>query len=341
MRAVALLRHLPITDPDALIDVEVPIPDPGPRDLLVKVAAVAVNPVDTKVRRRNLGSAEQTPLVLGWDATGVVERVGLEVTAFAPGDDVWYAGDITRPGCNSEWHLVDERIAARKPRSLDVAAAASLPLTALTAWEAFFHRLGLDPDGRDRGTTLLILGGAGGVGSIAIQLAKLAGLTVLATASRPETSRWVREHGADHAIDHSIPIRPQIEALGLSHVEVIANFVDTNAYWDTVCDLVAPQGRVCNIVGASGPVNLGALMQKSVLVAWELMFTRPTFRTPDMDAQRAILTRIAELVDRGAVRHTMTERMQSINAANLREAHARIESGRTIGKIVLEGWPTH
>lgn len=338
MKAIGLTRHLPIGDAESLVDLDLPQPRVGGSDLLVRVKAVSVNPVDTKVRRRNLGSSETQPLVLGWDASGTVEAVGPDVTRFKPGDEVWYAGDITRPGCNSELHAVDERIVALKPHSLDFARAASLPLTALTAWEAFFDRLGLDPVGSDSSRTLLIIGGAGGVGSIAIQIAKLAGLTVLATASRPESSAWVTQHGADHVIDHVRPMRPQIEAIGLGHVDVIANFVDTNAYWDAECDLVAPQGKIVNIVGTSTPVPLGALMQKSVIVAWELMFTRPTFQTPDMHAQHRILTRVAELVDGGQLRHTMTETLRPINAANLRAAHARIESGKTIGKIVLEGW---
>ncbi len=338
MKAVGLRRHLPISDPDALVDLQLDDPSPGPGDLLIGVRAVAVNPVDTKVRRGNLGFTEPHPLVLGWDAAGVVEAIGPAVTRFAVGDEVWYAGDITRPGCNSERHLVDERIVSHKPRSLDFAQAASLPLTALTAWEAFFDRLGLDPEGRDRGRTLLVLGGAGGVGSIAIQLARRAGLTVLATASRPASAEWVRSLGATHVLNHTSPLRPQIEALGLAHVECIANFVDTNAYWDTIADLVAPQGRLCNIVGTTAPVNLGALMQKSVIVAWELMFTRPMFQTPDMDAQHRILARVAELVDAGDLRHTAREVRRPINAATLRGAHAQLEAGRTIGKIVIEGW---
>ncbi len=338
VKAVGLRRHLPISDPEALIDLDLADPSPAPRDLLVRVHAVAVNPVDTKVRRGKLGFTEPEPLVLGWDAAGIVEAIGSDVTSFSVGDEVWYAGDLTRPGCNSERHLVDERIAARKPRSLDFAQAASLPLTALTAWEALFARMGLDAEGGNHGRTLLVLGGAGGVGSIAIQLARTAGLTVFATASRPVSAEWVRSLGATHVLNHAAPLRPQIEALGFDHVGYIANFADTNAYWETMADLIAPQGRLCNIVGTTAPVNLGALMQKSVTVSWELMFTRPMFQTPDMDAQHGILGRVADLVDAGVVRHTARQVLRPINAAMLKTAHAQIEAGRTIGKIVLEDW---
>jgi zinc-binding alcohol dehydrogenase family protein len=281
---------------------------------------------------------EPAPKVLGWDAAGVVEAVGPGVTMFRPGDEVWYAGDITRAGCNSELHLVDERIVALKPRSLDFARAASLPLTSLTVWEALFERMHLDPDGSDRGRVLLIIGGAGGVGSIGIQVAKLAGLTVIATASREESRAWCRSLGADHVIDHAKPLRPQVEALGLSGVELILNASDTNRYWDACCDLVEPQGTICSIVGASAPVDIAPLMAKSAAFVWELMFTRARFHTPDMVEQHRILARVAALVDSGALRATATVTLSPINAANLREAHRRIEEGRMLGKLVLEGW---
>jgi NADPH:quinone reductase len=250
MKAIGLTRYLPIADPESLVDVELADPVPTGHDLLVRVRAVSVNPVDTKVRRPK-ADVEPSPKVLGWDASGVVEAVGENVAMFRPGDEVWYAGDITRQGCNSELQLVDERIVSLKPRTLGFAAAASLPLTSLTVWEAFFDRMRLDPEGADRGRTLLIIGGAGGVGSIGIQVAKLAGLTVIATASRPETRDWCAGLGADHVIDHSKPLRGQIEALGLSGVELILNAADTNRYWDACCDLIAPQGTICGIVGAS------------------------------------------------------------------------------------------
>lgn len=337
MKAVGLTRYLPITDPESLIDLELPDPVPSDRDLLVHVKAVSVNPVDTKVRRPK-PDVEPAPKVLGWDAAGVVEATGPDATMFRPGDEVWYAGDITRPGCQSELHLVDERIVAGKPSSLDFAHAAALPLTAITVSEAFFDRMRIDRDGAHRGRTLLILGGAGGVGSIGIQIAKLAGLTVIATASRPESRVWCLELGADHVVDHSKPLRDQIEAIGLFSVDFILNANDTNRYWDTCCDLVAPGGLVCCIAGATAEVDIRALMAKSAGFVWELMFTRPRLHLDDMIEQHRILERVASLVDAGSVRTTMTEIVGPINAANLRAAHAKIEASRMIGKLVLEGW---
>ncbi|AUX47175.1 NADPH:quinone reductase [Sorangium cellulosum] len=337
MRAVGVHRYLPIEHPESLLDVELPEPSPGPRDLRVRVRAVAVNPVDVKVRAPK-PRVEETPRVLGWDAAGVVEAVGAEVTTFRPGDQVYYAGSITRPGCNAEVHLVDERIAARMPRSLGFADAAALPLTALTAWEGLFERLGLSPDGRDAGRSLLVIGGAGGVGSMVIQLAKAAGLHVVATASREESRAWARALGADLVVDHTAPLRPQIEAAGLGYVERIFNTQSTEAWWDTMADLAAPLGRIVGIVETSGPVDLGKLTSKSVSFAWELMFTRAIYETPDMAAQQEILARVAAWVDEGRIRSTRREHLGRIDAANLRAAHARIESGRTVGKVVLEGW---
>lgn len=337
MRAVGLTRYLPIDDPESLVDVELPDPVPAGRDLLVRVKAISVNPVDTKVRRPR-PDIEAAPKVLGWDAAGVVEAAGREVTMFRPGDEVWYAGDITRPGCNAELHLVDERIVALKPRSLDFACAAAMPLTSLTVWEALFARMGIDPDGADRGSSLLLIGGAGGVGSIGIQVAKHAGLTVIATASRDETRAWCRGLGADHVIDHAKPLREGIEALGLSGVEFILNASDTSRYWDACCDLIAPQGTICGIVSTTGPVDIQPLMAKSARFVWELMFTRARFQTPDMIEQHRILARLAALVDAGRLQTTATEVLRPINAANLRAAHARLEDGRMIGKLALEGW---
>jgi zinc-binding alcohol dehydrogenase family protein len=338
MKAVALTRYLPISDPESLVDVTLPDPKPAGRDILVKVEAVSVNPVDTKQRAPN-PKVESSPRVLGWDAAGTVAAVGPEVTLFKPGDEVYYAGDVTRQGSNSELQLVDERIVAKKPRSMDFAQAAAIPLTAITAWEAYFDRMKIDPNGAHRGRSLLIIGGAGGVGSIGIQIAKVvAGLKVIATASRPETTAWAKELGADHVVDHSKPLRPQIEALGLKHVDYIANYNDTDRYWDQMGDLVAPQGAVCMIVGTKGPLAMDAVRGKSAAVCWELMFTRPRFATPDMIEQHRLLTRIAELIDAQKIRGTLRETLRPINAANLRAAHAKLESGTTIGKLVVAGW---
>lgn len=337
MKAVGVRRYLPPADPESLVDFVAADPTPSGRDLLVRVRAISVNPVDTKVRRAVTG-AEGTPRILGWDAAGVVEGVGPAVTLFRKGDEVWYAGDRTRPGCNSELNLVDERIVAHKPRSLDFAQAAALPLTSLTVWEAFFERMHIDAAGADRGRTLLIIGGAGGIGSIGIQVAKLAGLTVLATASRQESAEWCLRLGADHVIDHSKPMRQEIERIGLSGVDFILNANNTFDYWPVCADLINPQGTICGIVGGPGTVEIAALMPKSAAFVWELMFTRSQYQTSDMVEQHRILTKVAELVDDGKLRTTLTEILRPITAANLRTAHARMEEGRMIGKLVLEGW---
>ncbi|MCI0672932.1 MAG: zinc-binding alcohol dehydrogenase family protein, partial [Myxococcaceae bacterium] len=324
MKAVALKRYLPVTDPDCLLDVTLPDPRPSAHDLLVRVHAVSINPVDTKVRARG-GTAEAEPRVLGWDAAGVVETVGEAVTRFNPGDAVYYAGSLTRPGCDSELHLVDERIVGPKPASLDFAQAAALPLTALTAYEALFERLGIDPGGADVGWTLLLINGAGGVGSIAIQLARLAGVRVIATASRPETQKWCKELGAEHVINHRQDLREQLKALGVSEVDCVFNTYSTEAYWDVMVDAVAPQGRIVSIVETHGPVDLGKLMRKSATFAWEFMFTRPMFQTSDMLEQHHILRRVAGWVDNKHLRTTLTERLSPISAATLRQAHAKVE----------------
>jgi zinc-binding alcohol dehydrogenase family protein len=319
-------------DISSLIDVELPKPTPGPRDLLVKVEAVSVNPVDTKQRK----TETPTPRVLGWDAAGSVAAIGKDVTLFKPGDAVYYAGDVTRPGCDSEFHLVDERIAGRKPKSLDFAQAAAVPLTAITAWEAFFDRMKIR---RDSGASLLIINGAGGVGSIAIQIARLAGLKVIATASRPETIAWVKELGAEHVVDHRKALRPQIEALGLKHIQYIANFSgELDQHWPAMADLVAPQGAVVAIVPNRDPLPMDVVRSKSASVCWELMFTRPRFQTPDMIEQHQLLNQVADWLDAGKLRTTLREKLSPISAANLRKAHEKLESGTMIGKLVLQGW---
>lgn len=337
MKAVALTQYLPISDPSSLIDVDLPEPTPGPRDLRVRVQAVSVNPVDTKVRapRRTV---EVHPRVLGWDAAGVVEAVGEEVRLFAPGDAVYYAGDIRRPGSNQALHLVDERIAGRKPTSLSFAEAAALPLTAITAYEALFDRLRFDVEGGAAGQTILIVGGAGGVGSIAIQLAKLARLRVVATASREESRDWVRALGADAVVDHHGDLRRQLDDVGVGEVDAVALFNDTDGHWAALPNLVRPQGAVVSIVETQGPVDLGILKNKSISFAWELMFTRSMFQTDDMIQQHHLLNRVAGWIDTGRIKTTMRQQLSPINAENLRRAHAMLETGRTIGKIVVEGW---
>ncbi len=335
MKAIAYRQHgLPADNTESLVDLDLPVPTPGPRDLLVAVRAVSVNPVDTKIRR----NAETTePRVLGWDASGVVQAVGDAVTMFKPGDEVFYAGSITRPGTNSEFHLVDERIVGRKPTSIGWAEAAALPLTAITAWELIFDRLGV-AEGGGEGQSLLIVGAGGGVGSIAVQLARqLTKLTVIGTASRPETRDWVRELGAHHVIDHGTPLSQALKADGLGDVDMVLSLTHTDAHFAEIIEALKPQGRVALI---DDPAQLDALplKRKSLSLHWELMFTRPMFETPDMDRQHALLDRVADLVDAGTLRTTLREHFGIINAANLRRAHALIESGQSRGKVVLEGF---
>lgn len=338
MKAIGLTRYLPISDPQSLVDVELPQPVATGHDLLVRIEAIAVNPVDTKVRAPK-DKVEDAPRVLGWDAAGTVAAVGPDVTLFRVGDPVYYAGSITRPGTNSEFHLVDERIAGHKPATLDFAHAAALPLTAITAWEALFDRLGVSASGQDAGRSVLIIGGAGGVGSIGIQLAKvLGGLTVIATASRPESEAWCRRLGADHTIDHRGDMPAQLRKLGFEHVDYILCFNDTDRHFAAMAEAIAPQGKICSIVENAGPLAVGALKSKSATFVWEFMFTRAMFGTPDMIEQHRLLNEVARLIDAGRLQTTLGENLGPINAANLRRAHALLEGGQTIGKLVMAGF---
>jgi zinc-binding alcohol dehydrogenase family protein len=335
MKAVAYTEHgLPISDPRALQDITLPIPQPGPRDLRVAVRAISVNPVDTKVRN---GVAVTEPRVLGWDAVGIVDAVGDEVTLFQPGDAVFYAGAIGRPGSNAEYQLVDERIVGHKPASLDDAAAAALPLTAITAWELLFDRLRI-PEGGGEGQTLLVVGAAGGVGSILVQLARqLTRLTVIGTASRPDTQDWVYGLGAHHVIDHSQPLTDGLQRLGIAEVSQVASLTHTDQHYDQIVAALAPQGQLA-LIDDPGQLDVMALKRKSLSLHWESMFTRSSFNTPDLERQHALLERVAALVDAGVLRTTLGEHYGRINAANLRQAHALIESHRARGKLVLEGF---
>lgn len=338
MKAVGLLKYLPIEHPESLLDLELPQPRAAGRDLLVAVKAAAVNPVDFKVRAPK-EKVEASPRVLGWDAAGVVEAVGPEVTLFKPGDEVFYAGDITRQGSNSEYQLVDERIVGRKPRTLGFAGAAALPLTAITAWEALFERLRISPGGADRGKSLLIVGGAGGVGSVAIQIAKrVAGLKVIATASRTETVAWCRELGADEVVDHRGNLAGNLKAQGIASVDYILCANDTDQHFPALAELIAPQGTIVTIVENARPLPVELLKAKSAAFAWEFMFTRSMFQTADMIEQHRLLNRVAELVDAGTLRSTLNGVLGRIDAATLKQAHAQLESGKAIGKIVLEGF---
>ncbi len=337
MKAIAYRKSLPITDADALIDVELPAPQATGRDLLVEIRAVSVNPVDAKIRA-NQAPADGELRVLGWDAAGVVQAVGPDVTLFKPGDEVWYAGALMRQGTNSELHLVDERVAGHKPRTLDFAKAAALPLTAITAWELLFERLEVSRDKGVTGKSLLVIGAAGGVGSVLVQLARqLTGLTIIATASRPDTAEWVSQLGAHHVIDHSKPLNEEIARLGLPPVTYVASLNQTDRHWNAIAELVAPQGKVA-LIDDPAAVNVNLLKRKSVSLHWEFMFTRSMFETADMQKQHQLLNDMAQLVDSGVIKTTLAERFGKINAANLKRAHALLESNRAKGKIVLEGF---
>lgn len=335
MKAISFTQHaLPIDNPQALIDISLPRPTPGPRDLLIEVRAVSVNPVDTKVRA---GTFTKEPKILGWDATGIVREVGAEVTLFQPGDEVFYAGSIARTGSYSEFHLVDERIVGHKPHSLSAADAAALPLTSITAWELLFDRLGV-VEGTGEGKYLLITGAAGGVGSMLVQLArKLTRLTVIGTASRQETADWVRQLGAHHVIDHSQPLLAQLQALGVPEIDYVASLTHTEQHFAQLIDVLKPQGRL-GVIDDPETLDVMPLKRKSLSLHWELMFTRSLYETPDMINQHHLLNRVSALIDQGVLQTTVGEHFGAINAANMRRAHALIESGKARGKIVLEGF---
>ena len=337
MKAIAYQKASPITAADSLLDVTLPDPVAAGSDLLVEVKAISVNPVDTKVRAKGNPPVGEWK-VLGWDAAGIVRTVGSEVTRFKPGDRVWYAGDISRPGTNAELHLVDERIVGLMPKSLDFAQAAALPLTSITAWEMLFDRLGLKPGKQPSNERLLIIGASGGVGSIMTQLARrLTALTVIGTASRPATQAWVRELGAHHVIDHSQPLSEELKRIGIADVTHIVSLTHTDQHFAQIVEIIAPQGKF-GLIDDPAPFDVTKLKRKSVSLHWELMFTRSLFRTEDMIGQHRLLTELSELVDSGLVRTTVGEHFGSINAANLKRAHALLESGQSRGKIVLEGF---
>lgn len=337
MKAVGYTKSHPIDDAKALFDFEADKPEPKGRDVRVAVKAISVNPVDFKVRKRAEPKAGDTK-ILGYDAAGVVDAVGPDVTMFKPGDTVFYAGSILRQGTNAEFHLVDERIVGRKPASLDFTQSAALPLTAITAWELLFDRLGVAPGKSLDPRTLLIIGGAGGVGSILIQLARrLTGLTVVATASRPETVKWCEDLGAHAVIDHSKPMKEQVEGLKLPPVALIASLTGTEQHYKALADIIAPQGKF-GLIDDPTEFSMAAFKGKAVSVHWESMFTRSSFQTPDMIAQHHLLNDVSDLIDKGVLRTTLDKTFGTINAANLKRAHALLESGKSHGKIVLAGW---
>ncbi|MEM6487562.1 MAG: zinc-binding alcohol dehydrogenase family protein [Pseudomonadota bacterium] len=337
MKAVAYTATGPIDRPDALVDIEIETPAPQGRDLLVRVEAISVNPVDYKIRQRRAPEPGQ-PAILGWDAVGEVVAVGEGASLFRTGDRVWYAGAIDRPGTNAEYHLVDERIVGRAPTSVGATEAAALPLTTLTAHEMLFDRLRVSDPVPGAAPAVLIIGGAGGVGSIAIQLLRaLTDLEVIATASRPETQDWVRALGAQHSIDHHAPLARQVEALGIGAPGYVFSTNATGRYVAQIAELIAPQGRF-GLIDDPETLDVMALKLKSVSLHWELMFTRPLFATPDMARQGEILTQTAALLDAGRIRSTATETLGTVNAANLIRAHTLLESGRAKGKLVLAGF---
>ncbi|MFC4235554.1 zinc-binding alcohol dehydrogenase family protein [Thalassospira xianhensis] len=337
MKAIGLYKAAPVDTAGLFSEIDMEVPKAEGRDILVRVKGVAVNPVDFKVRR---GKADDGNFkILGWDAAGVVEAVGEDVTLFRPGDEVWYAGDVTRSGSNTQFQLVDERIVAPKPKSLGFADAAALPLTTITAWEALFDRMMIDRNAKDAnaGKTLLVIGGAGGVGSIAIQLGKLAGLTVIATASRPETIDWVKNLGADQVINHRNPLNDELKAIGIPHVDYILCTSETDQYFDMMAEIIAPQGRIATITEAKENHNVDLLKAKSASFSYEFMFTRSMFQTPDMIEQHKLLATVADLIDAGTLKNTANESFGALTPESLRKAHALLESGKAIGKITFEG----
>ncbi|MFP8966770.1 zinc-binding alcohol dehydrogenase family protein [Pokkaliibacter sp. CJK22405] len=339
MKTIAFTHNGPIDRADALQLLELPRPEATGRDLLVQVKAISVNPVDVKLRQNaDPASRPEGYRVLGWDAAGIVTAVGPEVEGFVPGDEVWYAGDITRAGSNAEYQLVDERIVAKKPTTLDWAAAASLPLTTITAWEGLFDRLNVNRPVPGATPAILIIGGAGGVGSIAIQLARqLTDLTVIATASREETRAWVKELGAHHVIDHSQPLPAQIDALGLGAPAFVFSTTHTDQHLADIAQLLAVQGRLV-LIDDPETLDIRRFKEKSLSVHWELMFTRSLFTTADIAAQGELLAAVAQLVDEQVIRPTLNKTLSPINVSNLISAHREVESGSMCGKLVLEGW---
>ena len=338
MKALGVRQFLPVGHPDCFSECYVNIPSPGKRDLQVQVRAVSMNPIDFKMRASVQGRL-MSPKILGWDVAGVVTAVGEHVELFQPGDEVYYAGSIDRPGCNSEYHLVDERIVGRKPQRLSFEESAALPLTTITAWESLFERLGISFAPCSNEATLLIIGGAGGVGSMAIQLAKYTGLQVIATASREVSREWCMQLGASHCVNHHGDLKVELARLEINTVDYILCLNDTNHYWPIMAEVIKPQGRICAVVSTKEPPDLNLLKNKSVTFAWEFMFTKALYETEDMISQHQLLNQVGELIDQGVIKSTMTEHLGALNAANLAKAHGRLESGKMVGKLVLSNSP--
>lgn len=342
MKAIGYQKSLPINDADSLIDIELPQPVASGHDLLVRIKAIAVNPVDYKIRQR-AAPEDGSYKVIGWDAVGEVVATGEAVKNFKSGDTVFYAGDLNRQGCNAEYQLVDERIVGHKPKSLSDAEAAALPLTTITAWELLFEHLGIrqqSPDSDEKSDeVILVTGAAGGVGSILIQIAKaITGASIIATASRESSQAWVKKLGADYVVDHSKSLQPQIESLGIDPVTHIASLNGTGLYFDTYPEMLAPFGKICMIDDPGKTLDVMQLKLRSQSLHIEFMFARSMFNAADMDEQGKLLDRLADLVDQGYIQTTSGKNLGMINAENLKAAHAELESGTAIGKIVLEGF---
>lgn len=336
MKAIGFRQSLPIIEKDSFIEFETNKPSPSGFDLLVKISAISVNPVDFKVRQNAaINTILYTPKIIGWDAVGTVEAIGDKTSKFKVGDKVYYAGDITRSGSNAEYQLIDERIVGHKPKSLTDPEAAAIPLTGLTAWESLFDRIKINPQ-IDKGKTVLILAGAGGVGSIAIQIAKkVAGLTVIATASRPDSIAWCKELGADYVVNH-YNLKEELKKIGHEEVNYILDFVDLAGYWEMAAEIIKPQGHIVSITGSKTPLNLDVLKNKSVTFSWEFMYTRSMYNTDDIDKQNEILNKIGDLLDSETLKTTLTTTLNGFTVENLKEAHRLQESGKTIGKTVIE-----
>jgi NADPH2:quinone reductase len=334
MRARGFKHSLDITEQDSFVSFETAVPEASGRDILVKIKAISVNPVDYKIRQKSAKDVTlDEPKVIGWDAAGTVEAVGEEVTSLKVGDEVYYSGDLKRSGCNSEYQLVDERIVGKKPSSLSYEAAAAMPLTTITAWEMLFERFGIRD--KDKGKSILIVGGAGGVGSIATQIAKqVGGLTVISTASRDETVEWCKLQGADYVVNHKDLIN-EVHKAGFEQVDFIFDCADLNFYWDAFAELIKPQGKIGSISDAKEPVNLIQLKPKSVSIHWEFMFTRSSYQTEDMISQSHILNIAADLFDESRLKSTINNTLQGLNVENIKDAHRLLESGKAIGKTVI------
>ena len=338
MKAIGFKKHLKIDDPESLIDFEMKKPTAKGHDLLVKVNAVSVNPVDIGVRKGG-HSVLKTPKAIGWDECGVVEEVGYKFSVFKPGDRIFYAGSFIRSGSDSEYQLVDERIVGHAPETLKDNEAAAMPLTSLTAYEALFEQMDLTwNQENNQHKTILIINGAGGVGSVATQLAHLAGLTVIATASRPDSIKWTQDHGADYVVNHREDLVKQVRKLGFKYVDYILELKDLDGHWKEMCELIKPEGHIVSITENHRPINLRLLTKKKAHFSWEWIYTKSYYQTADMITQHDILDKIAQMLDSGKLRCTMTKSLTPLNATNLRKAHKLVESGHMTGKVVVSDW---